>query len=151
MNTDYREGEYSEFIEFLFSEDPKPPHTIVYECPPPDSTMHHGLHVFEQMLMIFVDGLKYFHENEEGKVNVDQLTPDDKHRMTQYFQSMGYELVISLYETINEYQFRYPNYFKDKEKITSDTRLSDFYYEIYGQDNRVFRVSFRHLTDTSLS
>tara|TARA_B100002019_G_scaffold281740_1_gene286143 strand:+ start:224 stop:667 length:444 start_codon:yes stop_codon:yes gene_type:complete len=145
MNTEYKEGDHAEFIIFLFSSDPKPRNTIVLESPPLNPSKNKGLHIFEQLLMIFVDGLKYFHANEEGKVDVNTLSLDHMAQMNLYFQSMGYETKVDIFETIHEYQFRYPNYFKDQDKITSETRLSDFYYEIYGQNNRVFRVSFQRL------
>ena len=46
---------------------------------------------------------------------------------------------------MNEYIFKHPNYFKDKKHITSKTTLKDFYYEVYGKDNCVFRISFNKL------
>ena len=46
---------------------------------------------------------------------------------------------------MNEYIFKHPNYFKDQQHITKDTLLEDFYYEVYGKDNCVFRISFKKL------
>lgn len=147
--TDYREGSHAEFIQFLFSQDPPPPNTIVLESGPPDPGKNLGLHCFEQLLMVFVDGLRFFHGDDEaesggrtGKVNVNTLREEDIDRIQRYFHSMNYEAKVETFETVNEYQFRYPNYFKDQDKITSACVLKDFFYEIYGEKNRVFRVSF---------
>ena len=60
-STEYKEGDHSEFIVYLFSSEPKPRNTIVLESPPLDPHKNRGLHIFEQLLMIFVDGLKYFY------------------------------------------------------------------------------------------
>ena len=144
-STEYKEGDHSEFIVYLFSSEPKPRNTIVLESPPLDPHKNKGLHIFEQLLMIFVDGLKYFHGNHEGKVDVNTLSKEDISKIQLYFESMGYISHVDIFETVFEYQFKHPNYFKDKSKITSDTLLDDFYYEIFGPNNRVFRVSFKHI------
>ena len=94
--------------------------------------------------MIFVDGLKYFH-GKEGKVNVNSLTQKDIIQVQEYFHSMNYDAVVETFGTVQEYKFRFPNYFKDQEKITEECVLHDFYYEIYGDNNKVFRISFDYL------
>ena len=42
-------------------------------------------------------------------------------------------------------KLEYPNYFKDQKHITKDTELKDYYYEVYGKNNCVFRISFKKL------
>ena len=64
------------FIQFLFSDSPKPQGTITLELPLSEPNKNVGLHVFEQLLMIFVDGLKYFY-GKEGKVNINELTEEN--------------------------------------------------------------------------
>jgi len=151
--TEYREGSHIEFIQFLFGREPTPPNTIVLESEPNDSTKNRGLHIFEQLLMVFVDGLRFFHGEDEGgpgclnkersgKVNVNTLSQGDIHLIQRYFHSMNYEANVEIFDTVNEYKFRYPNYFKYQDKITNACVLKDFFYEIYGENNRVFRVSF---------
>lgn len=142
---DYKEGNHQEFIHYLFSNEPKSPHTIVLESPPLEPDKNIGLHLFEQLLMIFVDGLKYFHSDSHGKVDVHTLTSRDIETIQVYFKSFGYDCLVHVFETMHEYQFRYPNYFKEQSKIVPTTTLHDFYYEIFGTQNRVFRVSFTSL------
>ena len=45
---------------------------------------------------------------------------------------------------MNEYKFKHPNYFKNQEHIKSETKLKDFYYEIFGQYNCAYRISFEN-------
>ena len=154
--TEYKEGSHAEFIRYLFGNEPKPRNTIVLESPPNGPAKNPGLHIFEQLLMIFVDGLRFFHghegpdpeglrEERRGQVNINALVANDIAHIQGYFHSMDYDAVVETFETVHEYQFRYPNYFKDQEKITGGCVLKDFFYEIYGDNNKVFRISFDYL------
>ena len=58
---------------------------------------------------------------------------------------MDYSAKIDIFPTVNEYQFKFPNYFKNQEHIQKDTQLKDFYYEIFNEHNKVFRISFEKL------
>ena len=74
---EYKEGDHSEFIQYLFSDSPKSQGTITLELPLSEPNKNVGLHVFEQLLMIFVDGLKYFY-GENEKVNINSLKKEDE-------------------------------------------------------------------------
>jgi hypothetical protein len=145
---EFKEGDHDEFIAYLFGADPRPPNTVVLESPSVDPAKHINLHIFEQLLMIFVDGLKFFYGNREGRVDVNELGTRDIARMNRYFHSLNYSVHVDLFETVHDYQFRYPNYFKNQETITSALTLSDLYYEIFGYNNRVFRISFEYGVST---
>jgi len=58
---------------------------------------------------------------------------------------MNYEVQLDIFLTMNEYIFKHPNYFKDQKHITNQTELKDYYYEVYGKENCVFRISFKKL------
>ena len=75
--TEYKEGNHNEFIQFLFSSEPKEKGEILFESPLEDKNKNIHLHIFEQLLMIFVDGLKYFHGDNNGKVTISELTKDN--------------------------------------------------------------------------
>ena len=143
--TEYKEGSHQEFINYLFSDSPKGKGIIVLESPLEEESKNINLHIFEQLLMIFVDGLKYFYGNSEGKVTISELKKEDIDKVNDYFISMNYEVKLEVFETINDYQFKFPNYFKNKEHIKKNTLLEDFYYEIFNETNCVFRISFQYL------
>ncbi len=144
MNTDteYKEGEHQDFITYLYSNTPKGEGEVKLELPLNEPDKNLGLHEFEQLLMIFVDGLKYFY-GENGKVDINKLTKEDIQKVNSYFLSMNYEVYLEIFPTMNEYMFKHPNYFKDQKHITNETELKDYYYEVYGKDNCVFRISFQ--------
>ena len=138
---DYKEGSHGEFIEYLFSDSPKDQGTITLELPLVEPNKNVGLHIFEQLLMIFVDGLKYFY-GENDKVDINKLSEEDIKKVNEYFISMNYSVNLEVFPTMNEYKFKFPNYFKNHEHITNETKLEDFYYEIFGEQNCAYRISF---------
>ena len=149
MNTEpeYKEGQHEEFIQYLFSDSPKEKGEISLELPLPEGSekcKNIGLHIFEQLLMIFVDGLKYFY-GKDNKVDINKLVKEDFEKVNEYFISMNYSVDLKVFETMNEYQFKFPNYFKNQEHIRPETKLEDFYYEIFNNDNKAFRISFKKL------
>ena len=143
-DTEYKEGDHSDFINYLFSDSQKERGKVKLELPLNELGKNLGLHEFEQLLMIFVDGLKYFY-GENDKVDINKLIEEDIQKVNEYFLSMNYEVHLEIFPTMNEYVFKHPNYFKDQKYITNQTMLKDFYYEVYGKDNCVFRISFKKL------
>ena len=146
MNSDtvFKEGDHQDFINYLFSDSPKSVGEVKLELPLNEPGKNLGLHEFEQLLMIFVDGLKYFY-GINGKVDINNLTKEDIQKVNEYFLSMNYEIQLEIFPTMNEYIFKHPNYFKDQKHITNSTELKDYYYEVYGKENCVFRISFKKL------
>ena len=71
-NTEFKEDNHDDFIKYLFSNEVKKRGEIKLELPLNESDKNLGLHEFEQLLMIFVDGLKYFY-GEDGKVDINKL------------------------------------------------------------------------------
>ena len=141
--TDYKEGDHSQFIEYLFSDSPKDKGAIQLESTYIEPSKNIGLHTFEQLLMIFVDGLKYFY-GEKDKVDINKLKKEDIEKVNEYFISMNYKVNLEIFLTMNEYKFKFPNYFKNQEHIKSETKLEDFYYEIFGNNNCAYRISFEN-------
>lgn len=141
-DVDIYEGNHDEFIKYLYSSNPKEKGTIKLELPLEEENKNINLHVFEQLLMIFVDGLKFFYGDSNGKVTISDLTREDIEKVNNYFISMNYKVNLEVFQTIHEYKFKFPNYFKNQEHIKKDTPLKDFYYEIYNNQNCAFRISF---------
>lgn len=142
---DFKEGDHSSFIQYLYSSEPKESGSIQLELPCTDENKSQALHIFEQLLMIFVDGLKFFHSDENKKVNPEILTKPDFEKLILYFKSLNFKVDVSIFKNMYEYEFKHPNYFKDKKLITKDTKLNDFYYEIFTQSQQIFRIQFDFL------
>ena len=138
---DYEEGSHQQFIQYLYSSEPRDRGMIQLESTYIEPGKNIGLHTFEQLLMIFVDGLKYFY-GENEKVNINKLKEEDIEKVNKYFISMNYKVNLEVFPTMNEYKFKYPNYFKNQEHIKTETKLEDFYYEIFGNNNCAYRIYF---------
>ena len=138
------EGSLDDIIVYMFDSEPKVKDSIQLECPDiPDNKNTH-LHIFEQLLMIYVSGLKHLWSDSEGKVDLTELTEDNICLMKRYFESISYVVNIDVFD-LSTYQFRFPDYFKNQEKITEKTLLPDFFYETQGQDTKMYRLSFDFL------
>jgi len=139
-DTIYEEGSGDDFKTFLFSSRPKEPHTIKLELNPCERNIKFGLHLFQELLMIYSDGMKYLFSKK-----ISDLTDDDKLLMNNYFKSFGFITKVEKFN-IKDYfnNIKLPNYFKDKYLIKDNTRLTDIYYEVV-IDYIIYRLSFDFL------
>ena len=144
MTTIIDEENPDDFIKYMFDTEPKPKDSIQLECSDIPSDKNTHLHIFEQLLMIYVSGLKHLWQNEEGKVDLTDLTEDNISLMIRYFESINYVVNIQVFN-LHTYQFKFPDYFKNQEKITDKTLLTDFFYETRGSDSNMYRISFDFL------
>ena len=143
-NTDYIDGDADDFTIFLFSEKPKDKNSIKLELDPSKKDIHIGLHIFQELLMIFTSGMKYLFSEEE-KLDITKLEEKDIHLMNQYFESMGFQSIVEVF-TIGDYldNMKLPNYFLKQELIEENTPLDAFYYET-SFDGNIYRVYFKFL------
>jgi len=142
--TEYIDGDADEFTIFLFSEPPKEKNSIKLELNPSKEKIHIGLHIFQELLMIFTAGMKYLFSEEE-KLDVTKLDEKDIKLMNEYFESIGFQVNVDVF-TISEYldNMKLPNYFLKKELITENTMLDEFYYET-SLDGKIYRIYFNFL------
>ena len=143
-STEYIDGDADDFTIFLFSEKPKDKNSIKLELDPSKKDIHIGLHIFQELLMIFTSGMKYLFSEEE-KLDITKLEEKDIHLMNQYFESMGFQSIVEVF-TIGEYldNMKLPNYFLKQELIEENTPLDAFYYETSFNGN-IYRVYFKFL------
>jgi len=140
-DTEYKEGDDSDFLDFLFTEIPQEKNSIKLELSPAEKDVQIGLHIFQELLMIFTGGLKKLF-GEKEKVDITILKPEDIQLMNKYFESMGFQCMVERFTT-SEYleNMKMPNYFVNQELITDQTLLKDIYYET-SINYIIYRVSF---------
>ena len=147
-DTEYKEDkEPDDFIKFLFGKKPQKTNTIKLELGIPEKNKHIGLHIFEQLIQIFVDGLKYLY-GDNGKVDIQDLTEDNIELMKKYYLSIGYKLLFETFDKSN-YEPK-PNVFMEHQLIKEDTMLDEFYYEVLSEtvDHKIpiiYRVRFKFI------
>jgi hypothetical protein len=142
-----KEGDGDDFTIFLFSHPVKEENTIKLELAPPEKNIHIGLHIFQELLQIFVDGLKYLYGNgdNEGKVEINLLSIDNIELVKKYFLSIGFKLYLDIF-TPKNYVSK-PDIFNDKSLIKENTMLDEYFYELTTYDKndleKIYRVSFK--------
>ena len=72
-DTEYIDGDADEFTIFLFSKPPKEKNSIKLELNPSKEKIHIGLHIFQELLMIFTAGMKYLFSEEDNLTNFTSL------------------------------------------------------------------------------
>ena len=144
MTTIIDEEKPDDFIIYMFGSEPKEKASIQLECPDIPPKKNVNLHIFEQLLMIYVGGLKHLWSDSVGKVDLTKLTEENIHLMKRYFESIDYEVSIQVFD-LNNYEFKFPDYFKDQGKITDAIMLNEFFYESQGYDTKMYRISFDFL------
>ena len=146
------DGDGDDFTIFLFSHPVKEPNSIKLELAPPEKGVHIGLHIFQELLQIFTDGIKYFYgkrsnkdDKDDGKVDINSLTIDNIDLMKRYFLSIGFQLILEVF-TPENYVSK-PDIFNDKRLIKENTMLDEYFYEITTYDlndmENIYRVSFK--------
>ena len=144
-NTEYIDGDADEFTIFLFSERPKEKNSIKLELSPL-TDIHIGLHIFQELLMIFTSGMKYLF-SEKDKLDVTKLSKEDIHLMNLYFESMGFQVKVEVFTIVNYLDnMKLPNYFLKNELIEENTPLDAFYYET-SLNGLIYRVFFDFLRE----
>ena len=143
-NTEYIDGSGDDFLIFLFSSEPRQRNSVKLELDPPKNGIKIGLHIFQELLMVFTMGLKYLYSDKEA-LNISTISFEDIEKINKHFQSFGHTLNIETF-TVSDYlsNMKLPNYFKDKHLITDNTLLKDIYYETYVND-LIYRITFDFL------
>ena len=143
-DTEYIEGSGDEFLIFLFSSEPRGENSVKLELDPPKDGIKFGLHIFQELLMVFTMGLKYLYATEEV-LNISTINLEDIEKINKHFQSFGHTVLVEKF-TVSDYlsNMKMPNYFKDKHLIEDDTLLKDIYYETFVNDF-IYRITFDFL------
>ncbi len=83
----------ADICELIYSSTPKQPHSIELDFSELDLTIEE---IFQQLLMIFTDGMKRFFGDENGKVDLEHISADDFKLMNEYFHSIGFSISYSI-------------------------------------------------------
>jgi len=137
-----------DFIKYIFSDNPKPRNYIKLELDQPPYGIHISMHIFYELFQIFMDGLFYL-KSDNDILNINNMSLDDIELMKKYFLSFGFTIKLDIFEQ-NTYQIKQPNLLFNKEYITKDTKINEYFYEIIDMNNdniinKTFRISFDYI------
>ena len=133
-----KEGEIDELINFIFNNEPKPPHSIKVSFDNIDVKK-----LFEYLLMIFTYGMRMNYSNPENKtVDLSTLSSNDLIEFNRYMNSISIQLSIET-EPVNinkDYEkLKYTNV-----NINSETKLNELKLPFLSNDI-VYIISFDYL------
>ena len=144
-DTVYKDDKEESFIEYVFSNKPQEKGVIKLECGLPDEGKPFNKHMYEQLLQIFVEGLKFLW-GKENKVNLKDLTIENISLMKEYFLSFNVDLQFSMFLEKN-YIFK-PYIYGNPVLEQKYTKISDYFYQVLiEKDNQMwyYRISFELL------
>ena len=144
-DTVYKDDKEESFIEYVFSNKPQEKGVIKLECGLPDEGKPFNKHMYEQLLQIFVEGLKFLW-GKENKVNLKDLTIENISLMKEYFLSFNIDLQFSMFLE-KDYIFK-PYIYGNPVLEKKYTKISDYFYQVLiEKDNQIwyYRISFELL------
>ena len=144
-DTVYKDDKEESFIEYIFSNKPQEKGVIKLECGLPDEGKPFNKHMYEQLLQIFVEGLKFLW-GKENKVNLKDLTIENISLMKEYFLSFNIDLQFSMFLE-KDYIFK-PYIYGNPVLEQKYTKISDYFYQVLiEKDNQMwyYRISFELL------
>jgi len=144
-NTIYKDDSEESFIEYVFSNKPQEKGVIKLECGLPEEGKPFNKHMYEQLLQIFVEALKFLW-GKEGKVNLKDLTIENISLMKEYFLSFNIDLQFSMFLE-KDYIFK-PYIYGNPVLEQKYTKISDYFYQVLiEKDNQMwyYRISFELL------
>ena len=96
-DTEYIDGDADDFTIYLFSNEPQEKNSIKLELSKPREDIKIGLHIFQELLMIFTSGMKYLYANGKDTVNINELSMDDIKNINKYLASIGFKAIIETF------------------------------------------------------
>lgn len=129
-----------EFIEELYSSDPKEPNSLQLQLPTDNTGLMASKYIFDALLFIFNQGMKTFFAGPNGLVDITSLSMTDFEKIKAYFKSFGFNIELSI--THFEEHSRFPGSFVDYSTELKDCKL----LLISNKNNDLYTISFPYYT-----
>lgn len=132
-----------DLAEKIFSKPPQDSNTIPLEI----EDMDMG-DLFEFLLIVFTNGLKYLHGDSNGKVDLSKLSEEQFGKVNQYFNSIGFDSTYVVYPKEAEKMIDFNKLSYRNAEITISTKLDDLCFPMkIGDKIYVIGFKFRTIND----
>jgi hypothetical protein len=119
---------------------------------PPGETNSHKIsfdttnlrHLFESLLIIFTNGMKFLFGNDNGIVELDNLSPDNIELFQKYFNSMGFLFYFDVFDDSNENREKTQSMKYTNLTLHSQSHLSDLFFPLLCKNN-IYLINFNSL------
>ncbi len=119
-----------EITQTIFKQPPKLSNSIQLDFSDYESDVKA---LFEQLLMMFTEGMKILYANSKGQVNLTNLTHNNFDKVNEYFHSFGINITYNTYN---------PNDVPPIDIIKNKV-LKDYYLRLRCGD-KIYVISFNH-------
>lgn len=128
------------FAETIFTQRVKPPKSIEIEC----EEMDIG-DLFEYLLIVMTNGLKIKYGNNEGKVDLTELSDSNLKMINDYFHSFGFECMYIVYPIGAEQDINFNKISYQNMNMTMNTKITDMCFPIKVKD-KIYVIGFNYYT-----
>lgn len=135
------EGDINQFIQTVFTKEPIGPNQYILNfdwttTADTETNKDKVCFIFKELLYIFTEGMKIRHGDDSTgtvKVNLDQISPTDFHKMAQYFASFGFKVMCEITDVAD--------YIGTNEPTNNTDQLKDYFFTITTA-SKVYIISF---------
>jgi hypothetical protein len=133
------EVDLEELVISIFSEPPGEPRsrTIAFDT----SDLRQ---LFESLLIIFTNGMKFLYGNSSGVVELENLGEESINLVQQYYESMGYRFFFDIYDDSNENREKTQEMKYSNLTLTSQSRLKDLFFPLLSR-GRIYLINFDYI------
>lgn len=121
----------------IFESSPKDPQSITFGI----SEEMDLKEIFEMLLMVFTEGMKIKHGDEDGKVDLNLLKERDFDKFKKYFISFGFNFKFKIYKPSQQVGIDFEARKYNNIVIRPKTRLEDLRLPLKCGP-RIFEISF---------
>ena len=86
--------------------------------------------LFESLLIIFTNGMKFLFGNQSGVVELDKLSTDNIELFQKYFNSMGFLFYFDVFDDSNENREKTQSMKYTNINLHSNSKLSDLFFPL---------------------
>ena len=133
------EIELEDLVLTLFSKPPGEPNSQKISFDTSDLKQ-----LFESLLIIFTNGMKYLFGNQNGVVDLDKLSSEDIELFQKYLNSMGFLFYFDVFDDSNENREKTQNMKYTNLTLHSQSKLSDMFFPLLSK-GKIYLINFNSL------
>lgn len=100
--------------------------------------------LFESLLIIFTNGMKYLYGNSSGVVELDKLSTDNIELFQKYFNSIGFLFYFDIFDDSNENREKTQNMKYTNLTLHSQSKLSDLFFPLLSK-GKIYLINFNSI------
>ena len=100
--------------------------------------------LFESLLIIFTNGMKILFGNQNGVVELGNLSENDIILVRDYFSSMGFIFYFDIYDDSNENRDKTQKMKYTNLNLNNNSRLKDLFFPLLSKE-KIYLINFDYI------